>query len=289
MEWLTRMQDALTYIEDHMTEPFGIEEVARAAYASPFHFQRMFRMLTGVSVGEYVRRRRLTLAAQELAVQQAKVLDVALKYGYESPEAFAKAFRKAHGIAPSAAREQDARLKAYPRLTFHLSLKGDQDMDYRIVNREAFTVTGKKIVCTHVDGENLRQIPAFWQQCHADGTSDRLVELGGGQHDLLGICADMSPEGDSFSYWIAVEADRPDEAGLSMRVIPAATWAVFTSVGPMPGAIQAVWQRIYQEWFPATGYEHTGGPDFEFYPPGDPASADYRSEVWIPVQMAART
>jgi AraC family transcriptional regulator len=246
-------------------------------------------LLTGVSVGEYVRRRRLTLAAQELAVQQARVLDVALKYGYESPEAFAKAFRKAHGIAPSAAREQDARLKAYPRLTFHLSLKGDQDMDYQIVTRDAFTVTGKVLATSTAEGENLRQIPAFWQQCNTDGTSHRLVELGGGQHDLLGICADMAPDGESLSYWIAVEADRPDEAGLSTRVIPAATWAVFTVIGPMPDTIQVAWQRIFQEWFPSTGYEHAGGPEFELYLPGDPAAADYRSEIWVPVQMAARS
>ncbi|WP_020617304.1 AraC family transcriptional regulator [Paenibacillus daejeonensis] len=289
MEWLTRMQDALSFIEDHITNPLGIEEVAQAAYSSPFHFQRMFRMLTGVSVGEYIRRRRLTLAAQELAVTQARVLDVALKYGYESPEAFAKAFRKAHGITPSAAREPDAQLKAYPRLSFQLSLKGDQDMDYRIVTREAFTVTGKTLVTSCVDGENSREIPAFWNTCNADGTSHRLAQLGGGEHDLLGICADMNAQGDEFTYWIAVEADLPDEEGLSTRVIPAATWAVFTAVGPMPGAIQEVWQRIFQEWFPSTGYEHTGGPEFELYPPDDPFGEDYRTEIWVPVQMAART
>ncbi|MFS0725275.1 AraC family transcriptional regulator [Paenibacillus sp. 1P07SE] len=283
MEWLKRMTDALDYIEAKITEPLPMEDIAKAACSSTFHFQRMFRMLSGVTIGDYVRQRRLTLAAQELAVQQAKVIDVALKYGYETPEAFAKAFRKAHGITPSAAREPGARLKARPRLSFHLSLRGDQDMDYRIVTREAFTVTGKRFVTNCKDGENNRDIPKFWTACNADGTSDRLVELGGGAHDLLGICADMNQEDGEFSYWIAVEADRPEE-GLSTREIPAATWAVFTAIGPMPGAIQEVWQRIFQEWFPATGYEHTGGPEFELYPPGDPMGEDYRTEIWVPVQ-----
>ncbi|MDT3425096.1 AraC family transcriptional regulator [Paenibacillus forsythiae] len=283
MEWLNRMKDALEYMERHMTEPVNMEDIARAACSSPFHFQRMFNLLTGVTVAEYIRKRRLTLAAQELAMTPARVLDVALKYGYDSPEAFAKAFRKAHGLTPSAAREPGAVLKAFPRLSFHLSLKGDKEMDYRIVNKEAFTVVGKTMKTSCRDGENLRRIPQFWLECNKDGTYDKLLELGGGIHDLLGICADMNHEQETLTYWIAVENDEPTPDGYSSIVIPAATWAVFTSVGPMPGAIQSVWARIFQEWFPGTGYEHSGGPEFELYPPGDPASEDYRCEIWIPV------
>lgn len=144
MEWLNRMRDALDYMERHMTEPVNMDEIAKAACSSPFHFQRMFNLLTGVTVAEYIRKRRLTLAAQELAMTPVRVLDVALKYGYDSPEAFAKAFRKAHGITPSAAREPGTVLKAFPRLSFHLSLKGDKEMDYRIVHKEVFKVVGKR-------------------------------------------------------------------------------------------------------------------------------------------------
>ena len=286
MEWLIRMKDALDYMEERMAEPLQVEEIAKAACSSPFHFQRMFRMLTGSSVGEYIRRRRLTLAAQELAISGAKVLDVALKYGYESPEAFAKAFRKAHGIAPSAAREAGVQLKAYPRLTFQLSLKGDKEMDYRIIAREAFTVAGKKLVTSCKDGENLREIPQFWNRCNADGTSDRLEALDGGVNSLLGICQYEGMQTDWFHYWIAAEvndAADPLAEGWETTVIPAATWAVFTSEGPMPHSVQNVWQRIFQEWFPGTGYEHAGGPEFELYLPGDPDAADYRCEIWIPV------
>jgi AraC family transcriptional regulator len=152
LEWLIRMKNALDYMESKLTGPLRIEEIAAVAYVSPFHFQRMFSMLTGVTVADYIRKRRLTLAAQELAISNIRVLDVALKYGYDSPESFAKAFRKAHGLTPSAAREPGVQLKAFPRLSFHLSLKGDQEMDYKIVNKEAFTVIGKSMEVTCKDG-----------------------------------------------------------------------------------------------------------------------------------------
>lgn len=284
MEWLIRMKEALEYMESRMANTLKIDEIAKVACSSPFHFQRMFHLVTGVTVAEYIRKRRLTLAAQELAVSAVKVLDVSLKYGYDSPESFAKAFRKAHGITPSAARTRGVQLKAYPRLSFHLSLKGDQEMDYKIIEKDSFTVIGKSLEVSCKDGENLRRIPQMWQEANADGTSDKLLEIGGDK-DLLGICIQMIPASENFHYWIAVEGtSESDTHGFETTEIPAASWAVFTSVGPMPHAIQKVWERIYQEWFPGTGYEHTGGPDFELYPPGDPSLEDYRCEVWIPVK-----
>ncbi|OKQ00272.1 AraC family transcriptional regulator [Paenibacillus sp. P46E] len=283
LEWLIRMKNALDYMESKMTEPMRIEDVARVAHVSPFHFQRMFSMLTGVTMADYIRKRRLTLAAQELAISKIRVLDVALKYGYDSPEAFAKAFRKAHGLTPSAAREPGVQLKAFPRLSFHLSLKGDQEMEYKIVEKTAFTVIGKSMEVTTRDGENFRRIPEFWNECNADGTSDKLIQLGT-DPNWLGICMSMDMEKELLSYWIAVEGTpEMNTGGYETAVVPAASWAVFTSTGPMPHAIQKVWQRIYQEWFPGTGYEHTGGPEFELYPPGDTCAEDYVCEVWIPV------
>jgi AraC family transcriptional regulator len=284
MEWLFRMKEALDYMESKMEEHINIDDIARVAYSSPFHFQRMFYMLTGVSVADYIRRRRLTLAAQELAISKVKVLDVALKYGYESPESFAKAFRRAHGIAPSSARESGIQLKAFPRLSFHLSLKGDKEMEYRIVEKEDFTVIGKSIRVTTREGENSREIPLLWQEANQDGTSDKLVEIGTNK-DLLGICTEMDHSNETFAYWIAVEGNPgTDLLGYKSTVIPAANWAVFTSTGPMPQAIQTLWERIFQEWFPGTGYEHTGGPEFELYPPGNPSAEDYCCEVWIPIK-----
>ncbi|WP_185929552.1 AraC family transcriptional regulator [Paenibacillus popilliae] len=283
MEWLNRMMSALELIEAKMEEPLDMGELAKAAYSSPHHFQRMFYMLTGMTVAEYVRKRRLTLAAQELATSGSKVIDVAMKYCYDSPESFSKAFRKLHGISPSEARNPGAQLKAFPRLSFHLSLKGDKEVDYKIVQKEAFTVVGKSIQTTTKEGENSIEIPKFWKDSHANGTVAKIASLGKNQ-DTLGICYGTQPGGEVFNYAIAVETDRTESEGeFEFIQVPAATWAVFTSIGPMPGAIQEVWNRIYQEWFPATDYEQAEMPDFELYPPGDPWLEDYRSEVWIPV------
>lgn len=283
MEWLNRMMSVLDMMEAKMEEPLDIAELAKAAHSSPYHFQRMFFMLTGMTVAEYVRKRRLTLAAQELALTSAKVIDVALKYCYESPESFAKAFRKLHGISPSAARNSGVQLKAYPRITFHLSLKGGKEMDYKIVQRESFSVIGKSIQTSTLEGQNSKEIPKFWRESHANGLVGKVEALGKGQ-DVLGLCYDMQLSGESFKYAIAVETDAVvSNSEFEIIQIPASTWAVFTSIGPMPEAIQEVWGRIYQEWFPNTGYEHAGIPDFELYPPGDTLSDDYRCEVWIPI------
>jgi AraC family transcriptional regulator len=277
------MADAVEYMEERMEQPFDAAEIARVACSSIFHFQRMFHMLTGITVAEYVRKRKLTLAAQELAVTKAKVLDVALKYGYDSPESFAKAFRKAHGISPSVAREPGTNLKAYPRISFHLILKGDQDMDYKILEREAFQVVGKAKTISTKDGVNFTQVPEFWQEYNRDKTGERLAPYC--KNDTcLGICMDMDMKQEQLVYLIAVESDRPSESPeFVTRTIPASTWAIFASIGPLPTAIQKVWDRVWQEWFPATGYEHAGTAELEVYLPGDPSAADYHCEVWIPI------
>lgn len=246
MEWLQRMEDSLDYLEHHMELPLNVNETARVACSSPYHFQRMFHMVTGVTLGEYVRKRKLTLAAQELASSNIKVLDVALKYGYDTPESFAKAFRRVHGFSPSAAREPGKILKAYPRLSFHISLKGDQEVDYQIIEKEAFPVIGKKIQVSTKDGENFRRIPAFWAECYKNGTTEKICSLAE-KNEFLGICMDYYAAKEKMSYMIAVESDRKDHGGLDVKTIPAATWAIFQSVGSMPGAIQRVWERIYSE------------------------------------------
>ncbi|WP_282198119.1 AraC family transcriptional regulator [Collibacillus ludicampi] len=283
LEWLHRMKEALDLMEKKMDERLDIEEITKAAYTSPFHFQRMFYMLTGMTVVEYMRKRKLTLAAQELASSSSKVLDVALKYGYDSPESFSKAFRKIHGIAPSEARNPGVSLKAFPRISFHLTLKGDKDMDYRIVEKEAFTVVGKSTKVSCREEEHMRQIPRFWEECLRNGTTDKLGSIST-DGNLLGICMDMQPDQEVFTYMIATRTDltTPSE-GFFLRTIPASTWAIFTSVGPIPSAIQNVFGRIFQEWFPSTGYEHAEAPELEVYPPGDTTADDYRCEVWIPM------
>lgn len=276
--------DAVEYMEEHIEEPFDVSVVAKAAYSSTFHFQRMFYMLTGITVAEYLRKRRLTLAAQELAITKSKVLDVAIKYGYDTPESFSKAFRRVHGISPSAARESEANLKAYPRVSFQLSLKGDKDMDYRIVEKEAFQVVGKAKKISTKDGVNFKQVPEFWQKSMQEKTFDTLAPYNK-TNNYLGICLDMEMDKEQFVYMIAVESDKVVEGNeLVTRTIPASTWAVFTSNGPLPTAMQKVIKRVWEEWFPATGYEHAGTAEIEVYLPGDGNAEDYKCEIWIPIK-----
>lgn len=288
MEWLERTNKALQYIEDNIAADISLEEAARLACCSSYHFQRMFSFITGVTLAEYIRRRRLTLAALDLQKGSEKIIDIALAYGYESPDAFTRAFQKQHGVPPSAAREPGVLLKAYPRLTFQIFVKGDKDMDYKIVDKPAFKVIGKGIRVSEKNGENYRRIPEFWGECYHSGFCAQLEQMADSNAVTgackLGICVDYAAEQSEFTYLIGVENTKgavPE--GFTETEIPAAAWAVFESVGPMPDAIQNLNKRIYSEWFPTTGYERAGEFDMEVYPSGNPDSKNYRCEVWIPV------
>ena len=276
------MQNAINYIENHLLEPIRFDEVAKAAGSSTFHFMRMFNMLTGFTVGEYIRNRRLTLAGQELALSDSKIVDIAFKYSYETHESFTKAFRQFHGISPSAARKPQAMLKSIGKLSIQVTLKGDKVLNYKFIEKESFTVVGKKAQITCRNGENFKMIPAFCNQCAHDGTCDTLEKLCADDMGIMGICGVM--QNDCFDYYMAVTytgGKIPD--GMETLEIPKFTWAVFESVGPIPDAIQDVWKRIFSEWFPTNEYEHAIGPELEVYENSDMTKQDYKSYVWIPV------
>lgn len=285
MEGLQRMLDSIEYMERNLDNELLIEEIAAAACMSKFHFQRMFSMLTGFSVSEYIRNRRITLAAQELANSRVKVIDVALRYGYESPEAFAKAFRRIHGISPSDVKKSSPSLKAYPRLSFQIQLKGDVEMEYKIVEKKAFTVVGKSIRTSTIGGENNRKIADFWVESNGNGFSRELAK-NCGPLGLIGVCMDFDRQQENLTYLICAEKNIetvPDD--WEEKQIPAASWAVFPVHGAMPDAMPKAWGRIFSEWFPATGYQHAGGAEMEVYTSdADPSSEDYYSEIWIPVK-----
>lgn len=283
MDWLDAMNKAVEYMEDNITEKLDIEKVAKIALSSTFHFQRMYHMITGVTIAEYIRRRRLTLATQDI-ISGEKIINVAYRYGYETPEAFTKAFRKMHGMSPTAAREPGANLKAYPKLSFHISIKGDKDMNYKIIEKESFTVVGKQTRITMVDGENFKQIPKFWGDCINDGSYEWICSKAG-KLGVLGVCKDFGEYKDEFNYMIGVEKIKDTlPKGYISATIPAATWAIFESVGPLPEAIQDLTRRIFSEWMPSTGYQHDCAPELEVYPAGDIHSPDYRCEIWIPIK-----
>lgn len=278
------MNDAIEYIEARLGEELDIRGIAQAAASSPFHFQRMFSMLTGTTVADYIRRRRMTLAAQELASTGCRVVDAALKYGYETPESFSKAFSRMHGISPSQAREPGAALKAFPRIFFRISIKGDRDMDYSIIEKEGFEIAGAARKISTRDGVNFAEVPAFWRESYSDGTCEKVCSVSGGGN-IYGVCLDFAENGSDFTYMIAADAPKGElPQGFVRRKVPAATWAVFTATGPLPGSVQDVTKRIFSEWFPATGYEHDDAPELEVYLPGDNSSPDYRCEIWIPIK-----
>lgn len=282
MEWIEQMRSAINYIEAHLIEPYDIEAIAKVAYSSEFHFQRLFHMLTGLTVADYVRRRRLTLAAQDLMSGKEKVIDIAFKYGYDTPESFSKAFRRTHGVSPSTVKKGGTLLKAYAPISFQISIKGDQNMEYSIVKKEAFKLVGKGKRVTSINGENLKIIPKFWEECHGSGFVDKLCQQLG-PLGTLGVCMDFKEDMTEFTYFIGIEKPALPMDDLEEVVIPEANWAIFESIGPMPEAIQKVWSRIFSEWFPATGYEHAEGPELEVYYDGKPDDPNYRCEVWIPI------
>ena len=284
MEGLQRMTKSIDYIESHLDKELQIGHAATIACMSKFHFQRMFTMLTGITVAAYIRNRRLTMAAQELIHSQSKVIDVALKYGYESPESFAKVFRKTHGINPSEVRRHRQSLKAFPKLSFQIQLKGVEEMDYKIIEKEALNVVGKSIRTTTIDGKNHRDIAAFWKESNHNGLSNELAK-NAGSLGLLEICMEFDRQQEDITYFIGAEKHIEDmPAAWEEKHIPASTWAVFPvpGHGVIPDAIVNVWERIFSEWFPSTGYEHAGDPEMEIYL-GGAKDEKMHIEVWIPI------
>lgn len=284
MGWIESLQRAIDYMEKHLDEPVTIEQIAKQANSSVFHFQRTFSILTDCSVADYLRRRRLTLAAQELSATDQKIIDIAYKYGYDTPEAFSKAFRRQHGVSPSEARKHVGDLQSFNRLVIQVNLKGVDPMKYRIVEKESFRAIGVKREFSLRDGENMTGISKMWIELNGDGTSKEIAALKDGEIDgLLGICTDYQ-DGKTMDYWIAAESSQQVPEGFMQLKVPAAKWGVFEVRGAMPDAIQKVWKQIFSEWFPSNQYENAGNAEMEVYPEGDPYSDDYVSEIWIPLK-----
>lgn len=285
MDWLARMNRVMDYIEEQLDGEVDYNEIARIVCTPPGLFQRMFATLIDVPLSEYVRRRRLTRAAIDLSTSDRKVIDIAVKYGYDSADAFTVAFKRQHGITPQAAREPGVTFKAWPKLSFSLILKGVVEMNYRIEQKPAFRIIGKAGTFSNTNDEQTSTIPRFWEDSSKDGSIGRVEALASGSvtgKHLLGVCYAGQNDG-SFRYMIGAGNETAAvSAGMEVLDIPASTWAVFECIGPMPKAIQAVWERIMGEFLPNSDYQHAGTPDFELYFDGE-NDENYRSEVWIPV------
>lgn len=277
MEWIDRLNRAVEYLEEHLEEP-DLREAAKIACCSPYHFQRMFSLLAGAPLSEYIRRRRMSRAAADLQDGE-KIVDVALKYGYSSPTAFNRAFQAVHGLPPSAAKAPGAALKSYPPLRFAITVQGVEEMEYRIEKKDAFRIVGVSAPLGKDMEENFKNVPGLWGRAAVDGTIPRLAALMDGEpKGLLGVCDGL----DSSRYYIAAASSAPAEGGLEEYTVPAFTWAVFPGEGESAAAVQALERRVVAEWLPTSGYEYAEGPDVEVYL--DPGCTQF--EVWIPVVKA---
>lgn len=281
MQWLTCLNEAMAYLEEHLCNEIELEKVARIARCSSFHFQRMFSYIADVPLSEYIRRRRMTMAAVDLQ-SGGKVIDIALKYGYDSPTAFNRAFRSIHGISPSNARKSAAVVKAYPPISFKITIKGEAEMNYRIEKRDAIRIVGLREHYTGGIEESFAKVPLQWQKAYTEGITPQLCYIMNREpFGVLGVSTEAAAQ--EFDYYIAVATDREVPEGLHEYTIPECTWAIFECIGPMPAAIQNLQKRIISEWLPSSGYEYANAPDIEVYFDGDTASEDYRCEVWLPV------
>lgn len=279
MNWVKIIEDA---IEGNITEDLTVGRIAEGVNTSAFYFQRGFSMLCGYTVGEYVRMRRLSLAGEELLSSDAKVIDLAVKYGYDSPDSFTKAFTRFHGSTPTDVRRGGAMLKSFAPLHIKLTLDGGSTMEYRIEKKAAFKVMGVSKTFSYERAN--AEVPQFWDEVF-------LQEAGRPVMGMYGVCFDEEMAGNEFRYMIAddFQDGQARAKNLDVHEIKEHTWAVFPCRGPMPQPIQEVNKRIFSEWLPASSYEIAEGYNIEYY--SNPADfkmgtqdPEYYSEVWIPVK-----
>ncbi len=283
MEWLNQWNKALDYIEQNLETKIDYEQAAKIACCSSFHFSRMFSYIANISLSEYVRNRRMTLAAFDLQSSDEKIIDIAYKYGYDSPTSFNRAFQSVHGIPPSKAKDNETILKAFPKITIQISVKGEAQMNYKIVKKEAFRIIGvSKHYKMNIE-ENFNEVPKFWQETTMSGKIPEIIALNNcAPYGLLGVSTCMN--GKDFDYYISVASDKDIDDSMTEYIVPKSTWAIFECIGAMPNAIQDLQKRIITQWLPTSGYEYADAPDIEVYFEGDQFSENYKCEVWLPIR-----
>lgn len=288
MDSLSSMNNAMAYIEEHLTDEIDYSEVSKNAICSEYHFKRMFSFIAGISLSEYIRRRRLTLAALDLKDRDLRIIDVAVKYGYSSADSFSRAFHSLHGILPSEARSENMRLKAYPRMTFQLSIKGGYEMNYRIVEKGSFKLVGFKkrvpIVFGGVNTEIAKMTEYLTPEVIKQLKAISDLEPRGIISASTNFSEGRMEEKGELDHYIGVATSGNETANFDVLEIDNSTWAVFESIGPFPETLQNVWGRIYSEWFPSSGYEAAPGPEILWNESPDTGNPEYRSEIWIPVK-----
>jgi len=306
MDWIAGLNKAILYMEEHLTEEIDYVQVAKIASCSSYHFQRMFAYVAGVPMSEYIRRRKMSLAAIDLQSGKEKIIDVALKYGYSSPTAFNRAFQSIHGIAPSRVKERGVVLKSYPPISFKLIAKGVDEMEFRIEQKDAFRVLGVSTPLSSDASKAYEEAEALWVKIATEGApkdgNGELLALGTVWEELNAACDTKLPELEGFfgieiereesadyTYMIAVASTLPEGGSLKEYIVPAHTWVVFpgedffgNEYAEAESAIKMD-ERIYTEWLPTSGYEIAEGLDVSrILPTKDLEKTPF--ERWIPIR-----
>lgn len=279
MEWIERLNKAINYIEEHLTDEIDYDRLGQIACCSAYHFQRMFTYMAGITLSEYIRRRKMSLAAVDLQGSNEKIIDIAEKYGYSSPTAFNRAFQNIHGVAPSTVKNRSVSVKSFPPIVFKITIKGVGEMNYRIETKSAFRIIGVSQPLHKEIENNFAIVPKMWQDAVVNGTIQKLASLiDTPLKGLLGVSVCNDEE--QWKYFIAVSSTKKVDK-FEEYIIPETTWAIFSGSGTNQ-TIQDLEQRIITEWLPTSGYEYANAPDIEVYLNPDPQNAKY--EVWIPVK-----
>ena len=310
MDWLTSFKKAIDYMETHMLSDIGAKDVADAGHISPSYFQKSFKIVTGYSIGEYLRNRRLYLAGMDVlnavpadnsplqknpkALADKTVLDLAYKYGYDTPESFTKAFSRFHGMSPTQLKSQPTKIKVFLPLIVEISIRGGNKMEFQLEKRQSMHMIGLGRIFSY--DTSYQDIPKFWcdfcsRYCTQDTPASpeeqairqTIAECIVGE---FGVCVEDINDGEHFHYYIAgaYQGGAVPE-GMSVFEIPASEWAKFNCIGRIPQSLQTVNTRIFSEWLPGNQeFEMSMPINIEWYSNGDTNSDDYVSAVWIPVK-----
>lgn len=283
MEWLKNISRAIDYIENNLTGDISYDEAAKIACCSTYYFQRMFSYIAGIPLSEYIRRRRMTAAAFDLQSSNMKVMDIGLKYGYNSPTAFNRAFQNVHGVSPTAARAQGTLLNSYPPIRFSISVTGGENMSYRIETKKAIRIVGIRTALAEDIEENQKIVPMFWNKTLGSKLFSEICGLSDKEPSgIFGVTAYTDPQ--NIYYYIAVPTDKPVPDGMFEFQIPAATWVIFESDGRFKESVQTIFRRFLTEWLPFSGYKYAEQPDIEVYPLNSGGSGSGHAEVWISIK-----
>ncbi len=290
MNNIKRLNDAMKYIEDNLINQIDMKEVGKIALCSEFHFSKMFSYLASMPLSEYIRKRRLTLAAIDLQNSNEKIIDIAIKYNYNSADAFSRAFYKFHDILPSEVQQGNTPIKSFPKMNFEINITGGNTVKYKIMNKDAFNIIGfkKNVTITHT-GINP-EISEMQSLLTMDAIKE-LKEMSNvepkGMLSASMNFIDRNLDGvGTLDHIIGVASNIEQDKYNTTKVEPA-TWAVFSVEGEFPKALQDTWANIYGQWFPSSSYIPTGEVEISYHKRPTIPGEYYEGEIWIPVKMDA--